>query len=30
VVKATGPHAELLRTQPGYAAIIKAYERGER
>ncbi|HEX6844826.1 MAG TPA: ABC transporter ATP-binding protein [Actinomycetota bacterium] len=30
VVKATGPHDELLATQPGYAAIIHAYERGER
>jgi ABC-type multidrug transport system fused ATPase/permease subunit len=30
VVKATGPHLELLATQPGYAAIIRAYERGER
>jgi len=29
-VKATGPHAELLATEPGYAAIIHAYERGER
>jgi len=30
VVKATGPHEELLASQPGYAAIIHAYERGER
>jgi ABC-type multidrug transport system fused ATPase/permease subunit len=29
-VKATGTHEELLATQPGYAAIIHAYERGER
>ena len=29
-VKATGSHEELLATQPGYAAIIHAYERGER
>ncbi len=26
-VAATGPHAELLERQPGYAAIIQAYER---
>jgi ABC-type multidrug transport system fused ATPase/permease subunit len=30
VVKATGPHDELLASQRGYAAIIHAYERGER
>jgi ATP-binding cassette, subfamily B, bacterial len=30
VVRATGPHDELLATEPGYAAIIHAYERGER
>jgi ABC-type multidrug transport system fused ATPase/permease subunit len=30
VVKATGPHEELLAREPGYAAIIHAYERGER
>jgi len=30
VVKATGPHDELLAREPGYAAIINAYERGER
>ena len=30
VVKATGPHEELVRREPGYAAIINAYERGER
>jgi ATP-binding cassette, subfamily B, bacterial len=29
-VKATGPHDELLVSEPGYAAIIHAYERGER
>ncbi|MGZ8630200.1 MAG: ABC transporter ATP-binding protein [Actinomycetota bacterium] len=29
-VAATGQHEELLATQPGYAAIIRAYERGER
>jgi ATP-binding cassette subfamily B protein len=29
-VKATGPHVHLLATEPGYAAIIHAYERGER
>ncbi len=29
-VEATGSHDELLETQPGYAAIIRAYERGER
>ena len=29
-VEATGSHDELLATQPGYGAIIKAYERGER
>jgi ATP-binding cassette subfamily B protein len=29
-VEATGTHDELLATQPGYGAIIKAYERGER
>jgi ABC-type multidrug transport system fused ATPase/permease subunit len=29
-VEATGSHDELLATQPGYAAIIRAYERGER
>jgi ABC-type multidrug transport system fused ATPase/permease subunit len=30
VVRATGTHTELLATEPGYAAIIHAYERGER
>ncbi len=29
-VEATGSHVELLETQPGYASIIRAYERGER
>ena len=29
-VAASGPHEELLATTPGYAAIIHAYERGER
>jgi ATP-binding cassette, subfamily B, bacterial len=29
-VKATGTHEDLLATEPGYAAIIHAYERGER
>ncbi|MDH5224109.1 MAG: ABC transporter ATP-binding protein/permease [Actinomycetota bacterium] len=29
-VEATGSHEELLRSQPGYASIIRAYERGER
>jgi ABC-type multidrug transport system fused ATPase/permease subunit len=29
-VAASGPHGELLATTPGYAAIIHAYERGER
>ncbi len=29
-VKATGTHDELLASEPGYAAIIHAYERGER
>jgi hypothetical protein len=30
VVRATGTHPTLLATEPGYAAIIHAYERGER
>jgi ABC-type multidrug transport system fused ATPase/permease subunit len=30
VVKATGPHEQLLRRERGYAEIIHAYERGER
>ena len=29
-VEATGSHEELLASRPGYGAIIKAYERGER
>jgi ABC-type multidrug transport system fused ATPase/permease subunit len=29
-VRATGPHEELLATVPGYAAIIRAYEREAR
>jgi len=29
-VSATGSHAELMATSPGYRAIIQAYERGER
>jgi ATP-binding cassette, subfamily B, bacterial len=29
-VGATGPHDELMATAPGYAEIIRAYERGER
>jgi ABC-type multidrug transport system fused ATPase/permease subunit len=29
-VRATGRHEELLATEPGYAGIIHAYERGER
>jgi ABC-type multidrug transport system fused ATPase/permease subunit len=29
-LRATGSHEELLATQPGYAAMIRAYERGER
>jgi ATP-binding cassette, subfamily B, bacterial len=29
-VAATGHHDELMATAPGYAAIIRAYERGER
>jgi len=29
-VEATGTHEELIETQPGYGAIIRAYERGER
>jgi ABC-type multidrug transport system fused ATPase/permease subunit len=29
-VAASGPHEELLASTPGYAAIIHAYERGER
>ena len=29
-VTGSGSHEELLATLPGYAAIIRAYERGER
>ena len=29
-VEATGSHEDLLSSAPGYAAIIRAYERGER
>ena len=29
-VEATGSHDELLKSQPSYGSIIKAYERGER
>jgi ATP-binding cassette, subfamily B, bacterial len=29
-VTASGPHDELMATTPGYAEIIRAYERGER
>jgi ATP-binding cassette subfamily B protein len=29
-VGATGSHAQLLASHPGYASIIRAYERGER
>ncbi len=29
-VVASGTHEELIETQPGYGAIIRAYERGER
>jgi ABC-type multidrug transport system fused ATPase/permease subunit len=29
-VAATGTHDELMETAPGYADIIRAYERGER
>lgn len=29
-VAGTGPHEQLLASVPGYAAIIRAYERGER
>jgi ABC-type multidrug transport system fused ATPase/permease subunit len=29
-LRATGSHDELLRTEPGYAAMIRAYERGHR
>ena len=29
-LRATGSHEELMASQPGYAAMIHAYERGER
>jgi ABC-type multidrug transport system fused ATPase/permease subunit len=29
-VRDTGSHDELMGSQPGYAAMIRAYERGER
>lgn len=29
-IRATGTHEELLATEPGYAAMARAYERGER
>jgi ABC-type multidrug transport system fused ATPase/permease subunit len=29
-LRATGSHEELMASQPGYAAMIRAYERGER
>jgi ABC-type multidrug transport system fused ATPase/permease subunit len=29
-LRATGSHEELMASQPGYAAMIQAYERGER
>jgi ABC-type multidrug transport system fused ATPase/permease subunit len=29
-LRATGSHEELLATEPGYAAMVRAYERGER
>ncbi len=29
-LRATGSHDELLSTEPGYAAMVRAYERGER
>jgi ABC-type multidrug transport system fused ATPase/permease subunit len=29
-VRASGPHDDLIRDEPDYAAIIRAYERGER
>jgi ABC-type multidrug transport system fused ATPase/permease subunit len=29
VVRATGTHEELLEAHPGYAEIIRAYERGD-
>ncbi len=29
-LRATGSHEELLSSEPGYAAMVRAYERGER
>ena len=29
-IAGTGTHEELMATQPGYAAMVRAYERGER
>jgi ABC-type multidrug transport system fused ATPase/permease subunit len=29
-LRATGSHEQLMASQPGYAAMIRAYERGER
>jgi hypothetical protein len=29
-LRATGSHEELMAGEPGYAAMIHAYERGER
>jgi ABC-type multidrug transport system fused ATPase/permease subunit len=29
-LRATGSHDELLASQPGYAAMVRAYELGER
>jgi ABC-type multidrug transport system fused ATPase/permease subunit len=29
-IRATGTHDELMDAEPGYAAMIRAYERGER
>jgi ABC-type multidrug transport system fused ATPase/permease subunit len=29
-IRASGSHDELLHDEPGYAAMVRAYERGER
>jgi ATP-binding cassette, subfamily B, bacterial len=29
-LRASGSHEELMAAEPGYAAMIRAYERGER
>ena len=29
-LRASGSHEELMRTEPGYADMVHAYERGER